>query len=104
VVPVCTLPNFLVGARGFEPPTSRSRTERSTRLSHAPTSRWIIVKRGRTVKRVIISVLVSSLPLRLFASALPSLRFWCFIAKNAIRVINGSRNYSSLITQIQEPL
>src|SRR2546426_6065575 len=26
----------LVGARGFEPPTSRSRTERSTRLSHAP--------------------------------------------------------------------
>src|SRR5215207_3852789 len=25
-----------VGARGFEPPTSRSRTERSTRLSHAP--------------------------------------------------------------------
>lgn len=28
----------LVGARGFEPPTSRSRTVRSTRLSHAPTS------------------------------------------------------------------
>ncbi len=28
---------YLVGARGFEPPTSRSRTERSTRLSHAPT-------------------------------------------------------------------
>ncbi|BDU77769.1 hypothetical protein METESE_27270 [Mesoterricola sediminis] len=28
---------LLVGARGFEPPTSRSRTERSTRLSHAPT-------------------------------------------------------------------
>ncbi len=27
---------YLVGARGFEPPTSRSRTERSTRLSHAP--------------------------------------------------------------------
>lgn len=26
----------MVGARGFEPPTSRSRTERSTRLSHAP--------------------------------------------------------------------
>jgi hypothetical protein len=26
----------LVGARGFEPPTSRSRTVRSTRLSHAP--------------------------------------------------------------------
>lgn len=28
----------VVGARGFEPPTSRSRTVRSTRLSHAPTS------------------------------------------------------------------
>ncbi|MDB5073986.1 MAG: hypothetical protein JWO42_165 [Chloroflexi bacterium] len=27
---------YLVGARGFEPPTSRSRTVRSTRLSHAP--------------------------------------------------------------------
>src|SRR5215204_830456 len=27
---------LLIGARGFEPPTSRSRTERSTRLSHAP--------------------------------------------------------------------
>jgi hypothetical protein len=29
----------LVGARGFEPPTPRSRTECSTRLSHAPTRR-----------------------------------------------------------------
>jgi hypothetical protein len=28
----------LVGARGFEPPASWSRTRRSTRLSHAPTS------------------------------------------------------------------
>src|SRR5688500_12503475 len=28
----------LVGARGFEPPTPRSRTECSTRLSHAPTA------------------------------------------------------------------
>ena len=27
----------MVGARGFEPPTPRSRTECSTRLSHAPT-------------------------------------------------------------------
>ncbi len=26
----------MVGANGFEPSTSRSRTERSTRLSHAP--------------------------------------------------------------------
>ena len=34
----------MVGATGFEPATSRSRTERSTRLSHAPTNdqynRW----------------------------------------------------------------
>ena len=29
----------VVGARGFEPPTPRSRTECSTRLSHAPTRR-----------------------------------------------------------------
>jgi hypothetical protein len=27
---------LLIGARGFEPPTSRSQTERSTKLSHAP--------------------------------------------------------------------
>src|SRR5205085_6128121 len=30
---------LMVGARGFEPPTPRSRTECSTRLSHAPTKR-----------------------------------------------------------------
>ena len=29
----------LVGATGFEPATSRSQSERSTRLSHAPTDR-----------------------------------------------------------------
>ena len=29
---------IMVGARGFEPPTSRSRTVRSTRLSHAPSN------------------------------------------------------------------
>src|SRR5262245_36651364 len=29
----------MVGASGFEPPTPRSRTECSTRLSHAPTKR-----------------------------------------------------------------
>jgi hypothetical protein len=41
---------ILVGARGFEPPTSRSRTERSTRLSHAPTSKVIIGKLLSSVK------------------------------------------------------
>src|SRR3989442_7409708 len=29
--------DLMVGASGFDPPTSRSRTVRSTRLSHAPT-------------------------------------------------------------------
>src|SRR5438132_14303671 len=52
VVHILTFLSFLVGARGFEPPTSRSRTERSTRLSHAPTSRWIIGKGARSVKLV----------------------------------------------------
>src|SRR5262245_48974266 len=33
----CNYLILLVGARGFEPPTPRSRTECSTRLSHAPT-------------------------------------------------------------------
>ncbi len=31
------LPTHLVGARGFEPPTSSSRTMRATKLRHAPT-------------------------------------------------------------------
>ena len=31
----------LVGARGFEPPTSRSQTERTTRLCYAPKSLWL---------------------------------------------------------------
>src|SRR5204863_2742074 len=30
----------LVGARGFEPPTFRSRTERATRLRHAPSVKY----------------------------------------------------------------
>jgi hypothetical protein len=32
----------MVGVGGFEPPTSRSRTERSTKLSHTPTRRRIL--------------------------------------------------------------
>src|SRR5262249_60353194 len=40
---------FLVGARGFEPPTPRSRTECSTRLSHAPT---LCSLRGRAPDRL----------------------------------------------------
>jgi hypothetical protein len=34
----------MVGARGFEPPTPRSRTECSTRLSHAPTKILIVTQ------------------------------------------------------------
>ena len=33
-----TAQQWLVGARGFEPPTSRSQTERTTRLCYAPNS------------------------------------------------------------------
>jgi hypothetical protein len=35
-VNTCKLLKDLVGASGFEPPASWSRTRRSTRLSHAP--------------------------------------------------------------------
>ena len=44
----------LVGARGFEPPTSSSRTMRATKLRHAPTevlveqSRWIVARVARS--------------------------------------------------------
>src|SRR5207244_11187844 len=34
----------MVGARGFEPPTSRSRTVRATRLRYAPTRRALLYK------------------------------------------------------------
>src|SRR4029079_4301334 len=41
------LSDFLVGARGFEPPTPRSRTECSTRLSHAPTGELGFFQKSR---------------------------------------------------------
>ena len=37
----------LVGVGGFEPPTSRSRTERSTKLSHTPTRGRIRTRSGQ---------------------------------------------------------
>ena len=37
---------LLVGARGFEPPTSRSQTERTTRLCYAP-KHFSIMEKGR---------------------------------------------------------
>ena len=36
----------MVGATGFEPATSRSRTERSTRLSHAPTEQLSVARKA----------------------------------------------------------
>ena len=36
----------LVGAPGFEPGASASRTRRSTRLSHAPTEDWTLYRRA----------------------------------------------------------
>ena len=36
---------YVVGARGFEPPTPASRTQYSTRLSYAPTESTTALKR-----------------------------------------------------------
>ena len=41
----------VVGARGFEPPTPRSRTECSTRLSHAPTQNVIVTPLAISARR-----------------------------------------------------
>src|ERR1043165_3081565 len=51
---MASLPRNLVGASGFEPPTPRSRTECSTRLSHAPTeaNHYCIRMRTRTFGRL----------------------------------------------------
>src|SRR5512138_114156 len=43
--------DLVVGASGFEPPTPRSRTECSTRLSHAPTRTLILAEPARASKR-----------------------------------------------------
>ena len=39
-----------IGARGFEPPTSRSQTERTTRLCYAPNKSCILRVRPEVVK------------------------------------------------------
>src|SRR3989442_11904003 len=43
----------LVGARGFEPPTSRSRTVRATRLRYAPTRPGYCTQAGSRLPRVL---------------------------------------------------
>src|SRR5690242_15933311 len=40
----------MVGARGFEPPTSRSQTERTTRLCYAPKKLGILIAGFQMVK------------------------------------------------------
>src|ERR1700761_6395097 len=45
-------PRWMVGARGFEPPTSRSRTVRATRLRYAP---WF-VQAGRNLDWPLVAV------------------------------------------------
>ena len=52
----------LVGARGFEPPTSQSRTERSTKLSHAPPTSKIIPQPALACKKFCISEVLRSPP------------------------------------------
>ena len=37
----------MVGARGFEPPTSRSQTERTTRLCYAPKTIMCVYNRNK---------------------------------------------------------
>ena len=51
----------VVGATGFEPATSRSRTERSTKLSHAPMTKrqcstrgWLLVSPNQTAPLVVM--------------------------------------------------
>src|SRR2546428_2220034 len=43
----------MVGARGFEPPTSRSRTVRATRLRYAPTRPAYCTQAGSRLPRVL---------------------------------------------------
>src|SRR5438128_5219956 len=45
--------DLVVGARGFEPPTPRSRTECSTRLSHAPTEATLYLTPDVTVNATV---------------------------------------------------
>src|SRR5262245_43539829 len=45
---------LFIGAKGFEPSTSRSRTERSTRLSHAP---LIAVDSSHEQRRILLTAL-----------------------------------------------
>ncbi len=51
--PWISLKTYMVGARGFEPPTPWSRTRCSTRLSHAPTGRSGAAARSERVFKVI---------------------------------------------------
>ncbi len=43
----------MVGVKGFEPSTSASRTQRSTKLSHTPTKKFIKAKDGVKMKKLL---------------------------------------------------
>ena len=53
----------MVGARGFEPPTSRSRTVRATRLRYAPIICWSLLicsrEKEREGRNVIIRMVIN---------------------------------------------
>lgn len=51
----CKLLKELVGARGFEPPASWSRTRRSTRLSHAPNTDTSLVVHTPMMQLLVLS-------------------------------------------------
>src|SRR2546425_6476093 len=56
----------MVGARGFEPPTSRSRTVRATRLRYAPTRRALLYRvvgpaQGRQVSQAYLPTSLTNL-------------------------------------------
>jgi hypothetical protein len=55
----------MVGASGFEPPTSRSRTVRSTKLSHAPTGLSYICGRNNQRLKDEESRIIELFPFRL---------------------------------------
>jgi len=59
----------VVGARGFEPPTSASRTLRSTRLSHAPTIELLGAEGGSRTHMELPPTVFETV-----ASAIPPLR------------------------------
>jgi hypothetical protein len=73
----------MVGVRGFEPPTSRTRTVRSTKLSHTPALRpGHMIRHGRPVCQCRATLEDRSRNAGLFASAAASLSKRFFAASS----------------------